>query len=249
MTTARVYFFSTCLIEHIYPDIGFDAMSVLGLCGYDCAVPLQQTCCGQPAYNSGSINDSRAVAEHTLNIFSEEPLPLIVPSASCADMIKNQYPKLFPYGSLQHEQALDLASRCFEFIDFIAKKLPEPSHELAPKQTMLHVSCSARRGIKVQKSWQLALERAFSLQSSEPEDEQECCGFGGTFSVKSPDISTVMAKDKCDALMAKGDQTFYSGDSGCLMHLNGFAEKQGMQINGKHIISALAARYGVANAK
>jgi len=249
MTMDRVFFFSTCLVEHIYPDVGMDAVALLELCGYRCEVPPQQTCCGQPGYNSGATEASRAVAEHTLNVFSQEPLPIIVPSASCADMIKNHYPKLFLEGSPRHQQAIDLASRCFEFIDFIADKLPTSPPRDEPKNAMLHISCSARRGTKTYERWQQSLEYAFGAPAIEPEDAFECCGFGGTFSLKSPAISTVMAEDKCRGLMANGNETFYSGDCGCLMHLNSYAEKQALPIRGKHIITTLAERLGVANAK
>jgi L-lactate dehydrogenase complex protein LldE len=245
----RVYFFSTCLIEHLYPDVGMDAVALLELCGYRCEVPSQQTCCGQPGYNSGATEASLAVAEHTLNVFSQEPLPIIVPSASCADMIKNHYPKLFRDGSPLHQQAIALASRCFEFIDFVVDKLPKPLPNDASRSAMLHISCSARRGTKTYESWQQALDKAFDAPTIEPIDAFECCGFGGTFSLKSPAISTVMAEDKCQGLMANGNDTFYSGDCGCLMHLNSYAEKQALPIKGKHIITTLAERLGVAHAK
>jgi len=141
--------------------------------------------------------------------------------------------------------AKNLSERCFELIQFISPFLPSMSDE--KESIALHVSCSARRGIKSEESWVTSLQNSGHVVE-QPNYQNECCGFGGTFSVKAPEISSVMAEDKCKSLMALSP-TFTSGDCGCLMHLNGYADKNKLVLKGKHIVSILAERYGVSDVR
>lgn len=241
MAKDKVYFFSTCLIEHIHPQVGLDAIDLLQFCNVEVEVPKYQSCCAQPAYNSGDEMAAKRVARETVKLLCEEDWPVIIPSASCADMLIHHIPKLLSDDKELCNKAHSLSERCVEFVDFIVDHLPSlPSKNQAKT---LHLSCSSLRGTGSAESWKRALEKAgFSVQL--PAYSSECCGFGGTFSVKAPEISSAMGEDKCRNLLETGSNEFYSGDLGCLMHLNGLSEKNGGSLKGWHLASILRAQYG-----
>jgi len=245
--TQTVCFFSTCLVEHLYPNVGMDSLALLRLCNINAVLPEFQPCCGQPAYNSGATNEAKSVARNTIDILSASGLPVVVPSASCADMICQHYPNLFIDEPAYAAKAQALSERCYELINFIADKLPQTTEQTKAdtKQMRLHVSCSAARGTRSSDSWKKALS-TIGLTPEEPEYAHECCGFGGTFAVKAPEISSSMAADKCQNLSKNNCSQFTSGDCGCLMNLNGYSEKQSLNLHGKHIATLLAQHYGVA---
>ena len=225
MKTKQVYLFGTCLIDVYYPQAGMDAIKLLELAGYEVVFPQAQTCCGQPAYNSGFQDLSLDVIRHTINTFSQHKLPLIVPSASCAGMIKHHYQHALPSDGIDAKSAAELAERTFELIDFLLDKLPY--HRLKKHPSMrvcLHQSCSAQREMKVAASWEKILARMPYIEVLTPQYANECCGFGGTFAVKSPDVSAVMTEDKCQAILNTQAKYVVSGDCGCLMNLSGHLE-------------------------
>ena len=247
----QVYFFSTCLVEHLFPKVGMDCVALLELAQFEVVLPEYQSCCGQPAYNSGADLEAKKVAMKTIDLLSKLNIPVIVPSASCADMLASHYPKMFATDKIYKAKAKALAERCHEAISFILPHLPEPlpasKEPTGNSQThRLHVSCSARRGMDCGAAWQQAATRAKG-NIEEPEYAQECCGFGGTFSVKAPEVSSAMADDKVKKLGANGIEQFVSGDCGCLMHLNGYSEKQGFELRGEHLATTLARSYGVSH--
>lgn len=249
----QVYFFSTCLVEHLFPKVGMDCVALLELAQFEVVLPEYQSCCGQPAYNSGADLEAKKVAKKTIDLLSKLDIPIIVPSASCADMLISYYPKMFASDTIYQEKAKALAERCHEAIRFILPHLPEPlSASKDPSdnsQTQrLHVSCSARRGMDCSAAWQQAATLV-NGSAEEPEYAQECCGFGGTFSVKAPEVSSAMADDKVKKLSANNVRRFISGDCGCLMHLNGYSEKQGLNLKGEHLATALARAHGVSYEK
>lgn len=256
-----VYFFSTCLIDTYYPNFGMDALALLKLCGFDVIIPQAQTCCGQPPFNSGYSDQSIPVVKATLDIFSASDTPLIVPSASCAAMIKHHYPTLFPEQSPEYQQALHLSGKTFELIDFLVDALPyENSTDDNEISVGLHQSCSAMREMKVADSWLRILEQLNQVTVVTPQYSEECCGFGGTFAVKSPEISAAMTEDKCRHLAQTEADLIVTGDTGCLMNIEGMYRKQFQTANTglsapktndnlpkiTHIVSFLADRFGVA---
>lgn len=245
----EVYFFSTCLVEHLYPNVGIDCVSLLELADFKVILPKYQSCCGQPAYNSGATLEAKSVARKTIDLLSEREIPVIVPSASCADMLITHYPKIFNADPAYKRKAEALSRRCYEAISFMLPHLPEPSEDATVSEKhRVHISCSARRGVDCSKAWLDASARS-SHCAEEPDYAQECCGFGGTFAVKAPEVSSAMASDKVKSL-SKGDITrFVSGDCGCLMHLNGYSEKQGIHLRGEHLATQLARAYGVSYAQ
>ncbi len=217
---ASVYFFGTCLIDMILPQAGLAAMRLLQREGIKVVYPQGQTCCGQPAYNSGYDKEARAVARRQLDAFPRD-IPVVVPSASCAGMIKVQYPRLFA-GTPDKGRADHLAARVYELTDFLARVLDWRRKDLGePIKVVLHNSCSARREMGVAEAATVLLSRLEHLQTLEPDHAHECCGFGGTFSVKQPEISAAMAADKSMAIASTGAQVLVSQDGGCLMNLGG----------------------------
>ena len=248
LSNKQVYLFGTCLIDMFYPQAGLDAVALLELAGYEVIYPQAQTCCGQPPYNSGFKSPAVKIAKQTVQLFSEKDIPLIVPSASCAGMIKHQYPTLFEPQTSEAKQSKELAQRTFELIDFIADKLPydlQPSR--SPIKVTLHESCSALREMNVANSWRHVLNQLNNIELISPENKQECCGFGGTFSVKSDAVSAVMTEDKCRNLIETKGEQILSGDSGCLMNIGEHLKFEGKKDPCLHLASFLVEHFGLSH--
>lgn len=240
-TPSEVYLFGTCLVDVFYPDAGLSAVELIEREGINVFFPLQQTCCGQPPYNSGYNDEAIEVASAQIALFTK-PIPVIVPSASCAAMMKHHYPRLFE-GHPLHAQALDLANRVYEFTEFLTKTVNITLQDKGPPiKVALHHSCSARREMQVTTDTIQLLKQLQNVDICEPERATECCGFGGTFAVKQPEISAAMCKDKCDAIEKTGALTLVSGDCGCLMNLGGMMDKNSSLIRREHIASLLLRR-------
>jgi len=242
----QIYLFGTCLIDMFYPQAGLDAVALLELSGYEVIYPQTQTCCGQPPYNSGFKSPAVKVAKQTIQLFSAQDIPLIVPSASCAAMIKHHYPTLFKTNSLEAKQAKQLGQRTFELIDFIADKLPYNRQPLrSPIKVTLHESCSALREMNVASTWRHVLNKLDNVEVTYPENRQECCGFGGTFSIKSDAVSAVMTQDKCQNLINTTAKQILSGDCGCLMNIGEHLKFEGNKNPCLHLASFLVEQFGL----
>jgi L-lactate dehydrogenase complex protein LldE len=244
----QVYLFGTCLIDMLYPEAGIDAASLLELCGYEVIFPQDQTCCGQPPYNSGFTKPATDIAKHTVQLFAEKDIPLIVPSASCAGMIKYHYAKLLESDSQTYQDAIHLGNRTFELIDFLLDKLPFHQQQNSDFcKIALHTSCSAQREMGTSQQWLSILKKLDNVETVIPKQAKDCCGFGGTFSVKSPAISAEMTKDKCQHLLEEKPDMIVSGDSGCLMNIS---EKLKFDDNNTpclHLSRFIAQRFGIAH--
>lgn len=221
-----VYVFGTCLIDTLFPQAGLSAMRLLREAGVRVIYPQGQTCCGQPAYNSGYRDEARRVALAQLAAFPLD-LPVVVPSASCAGMLKVQYPALFA-GTPDQARAESLAARVYELTDFLVRALDYQPRDLGnPVKVALHNSCSARREMGVAGAATALLGRLTQVTAVEPECATECCGFGGAFAVKQPELSAAMTGDKADAIVSTGAQVLVGQDCGCLMSLSGtFARRR-----------------------
>jgi L-lactate dehydrogenase complex protein LldE len=221
-----VYFFGTCLVDLIFPRAGRCAMQIIEGSGVRVIFPQGQTCCGQPAYNSGYREEARRVAATQLVAFPED-LPIVVPSASCAGMLKVHYPLLFA-GTALAAQAEAFAGRVVELTDFLVRMLDlQLDDQGPPTRVVVHNSCSSRRELGVADATRALLERLARVELCEPDRAYECCGFGGTFAVKEPEISAAMAADKASAIVATGAQVLVSQDCGCLMNLGGTFARRG----------------------
>ena len=241
-----VYVFATCVVDLFMPDAGLDAIAVLEHVGCRVHVPDAQTCCGQPAYTSGFPEESRRVAQAQLDLFPQR-WPIVVPSGSCAGMMRHHWPKLFEDDPVLLARARDVGARVVEFTDFLAATdLPLPVATTdVPVSVCLHTSCSARRETGALASGRRLLEGLPGVELNIQAYESECCGFGGTFAVKQPEISAAMAGDKADALTDSGCDAFVSGDCGCLLNLNGTLARREGGLQGRHIASFLRERWGL----
>jgi L-lactate dehydrogenase complex protein LldE len=236
-----VYFFATCLVDLLYPKAGLAGMQLLRREGVDVVFPEQQTCCGQPAFNSGYRDEALQVARAQLACFRRN-IPVVVPSGSCAGMLKHHWPELFA-GEADELQARGVAARTYELTEFLVDVLDMRLTDLGePTRIAVHTSCSARREMGVADRIESLLGQLANVEVLEQARKAECCGFGGTFAVKQADVSGAMVKDKTDALRATGATRVVSQDCGCLMNIGGAFDKQGDGPAIQHIAEFLLER-------
>ncbi|HRX35427.1 MAG TPA: (Fe-S)-binding protein [Aestuariivirga sp.] len=239
-TSPRVGLFVTCLVDMVRPSIGFAAVKLLEDAGCTVEVPEAQTCCGQPAFNSGDRKDAIAIARSVIAAFRGFDY-VVVPSGSCGGMIIKHYPELFAEGGVDHAAAVALSSRTYELVSFLTRVLKiEKVDARFPARATYHDSCSGLRelGIKSEPRKLLASVEGVSLR--EMTDSEVCCGFGGTFCVKYPDISDKMLEKKLKNIQATGADTLIAGDLGCLMNMAGKLKRQGSGIKVRHVAEVLA---------
>ncbi|NGY04258.1 (Fe-S)-binding protein [Solimonas terrae] len=248
-TDTHVYLFATCVVDLFSPQSGLDAVEVLEALGVTVAFPRDQTCCGQPAYTTGFADDARRVAAAQLDLFPQ-PWPIVVPSGSCGGMLRHHWPRLFADDPQRLAQAEALAARTVEFCDFVDTRLAASQvADTTPVRLALHTSCTARRELATHLAGRRLLAKLPGVELLEPEHEAECCGFGGTFAIKHPEISAAMTEDKLDALQASGCAQFVSADCGCLLNLNGALERRPTTLRGLHIASFLRSRLATRGAE
>lgn len=246
---AHVYLFATCLIDQFTPQAGLDTVRLLEREGIRVHYPDQQTCCGQPAHSSGFPEEARSVALRQLNLFTED-WPVVVPSGSCGGMMRTHYPHLFANDPALHAKAVALAERVFELTEFLVHVVNFQQPDQGSECTVaLHTSCHARRQMGSHDTSTALLDSLAQVNIVEQARVEECCGFGGTFAMRYPDISEAIVSDKVDALRASGAQRVVSADCGCLLNICGRAAKQdelaGLSehtLPGEHIASFLWRR-------
>ena len=239
---AAIYLFGTCVIDLIDPEAGVSSVQLLQREGIRTIYPQNQTCCGQPAYTSGYPDEARRVAAANLGLFPEQHLPIVVPSGSCAGMMRHHWPTLFE-GTPDAARAQEIAARVFELTEFLVHVCKVKLQDCGPShRAVLHTSCSARREMGSHLSSRALLGQLERVEVIPQVRESECCGFGGAFAVRHPEISGAIAKDKVDSLLETGADALVSADCGCLMHLNGTLEKRGERLRGEHIASFLWRR-------
>jgi L-lactate dehydrogenase complex protein LldE len=243
----NVYLFGTCVIDLFMPQAGFDAVRVLESAGVTVHYPRGQSCCGQPAWSSGNPEEARAVARAQLDLFPE-PWPVIVPSGSCAGMMRKHWPELFQDDPARGAQAQTLAARVFEFGEYLLRELawemPAGAPAVAPEKVALHTSCSARREMGTRAHGVALLDAVPGVTRVEHERESECCGFGGSFSIKHADISGAMVQDKVASVRATGCDRVVSADCACLLNIGHAARHQGAPLDVEHLASFLWRRMG-----
>ncbi|AUH50455.1 oxidoreductase [Chromobacterium sp. ATCC 53434] len=238
-----VYLFGTCLLDLFLPEAGLDAIALLERLGMRVHYPQAQSCCGQPAYTSGHPGQALAVARAQLACFPED-WPIVVPSGSCGGMIKHHWPRLFA-GEADEAAARAVAARVAELSDFLLNRLDWRPDDVGPPVTVaVHTSCSARREMDVHQSCWTLLDRLRNVERVVHDHESECCGFGGTFSIKHPDIAGAMVTDKARSLRDSGAVAFVTADAGCLLNINGKLGQCGDAFHGRHLASFLLERTG-----
>ncbi|HSG09073.1 MAG TPA: (Fe-S)-binding protein [Longimicrobiales bacterium] len=231
----RVALFATCLGDRLFADACADAVRLLRHLGVTVEFPRGQTCCGQPAHNAGHVDEARRMARHTLDVFADAEY-VVLPSGSCAGMLRHTYPGLLE--GAHADQARLLAGRTFELSQFVVEVLgvTDLGDGLEGRRVAYHHGCHALRSLRIHDE-PLALLRGAGAQVLPWEADQECCGFGGLFSVKLPVVSAGMADRKLDTLPPVDVVT--SSDGGCLMQLSGRAGRRGEAIPFRHLASLL----------
>ncbi len=236
----RVGLFVTCLVDLFRPSVGFAAVKLLEQAGCSVSVPRLQTCCGQPAHNSGDRKDTRALARQVIDAF--EPYDYVVaPSGSCAGMIREHYPILFPDDAATAERAQSLARRTYELVSFLrdVRGMDRVEARFDGKVTY-HDACSGLRELKIKEQPRRLLQSVAGLELVELPGAETCCGFGGTFCVKYPEISNRMVDDKAAAIEGTGADTLLAGDLGCLLNMAGKLKRRGASVHVRHVAEVLA---------
>ena len=238
----RVSLFVTCIIDQLFPRVGIAMADVLERAGCSVDFPQNQTCCGQPAFNSGYREEARTVARHFLKVFSTSEY-IVVPSGSCTSMISHHFADLFEHFPGELASARALAPKVYEFSSFLTDvlKVDDVGARFEGVVTY-HDSCHALRELDIRSAPRRLLARVQGLELREMDIAQECCGFGGTFSVKFPELSGSMARTKIESIQRTGAKTVVSIDSSCLMQLRGALSRAGLPIETMHLAEVLASR-------
>jgi L-lactate dehydrogenase complex protein LldE len=236
----RVGLFVTCLVDLFRPSVGFAAVKLLEAAGCTVEVPAAQTCCGQPAYNSGDRNDAKAVARGVIAAFAPFDC-VVVPSGSCGGMIRTHYPALFADDKDLAEDAKRLAAKTHELVAFLADVLGwDAVTARFDGVATYHDACSGLRELGVKEQPRRLLGKVAGLRLAELATPEVCCGFGGTFCVKYPEISDRMVSDKAADIEATGADTVLAGDMGCLLNIAGKLWRRGSRVEARHVAEVLA---------
>jgi L-lactate dehydrogenase complex protein LldE len=236
----RVGLFVTCLVDLFRPTVGFAAVKLLEDCGCLVEVPQAQTCCGQPAYNSGDRADTKAIARQVLAAFSDFDY-VVAPSGSCAGMIRSHYPELFADEPEMATQVQHLAKRTYELVSFLTDVMGMTG--VAARYDGIatyHDACSGLRELGVKEQPRRLLRSVAGLKIAELPGAEVCCGFGGTFCIKYPAISDRMVGDKATEVVATGADTLLAGDLGCLLNMAGKLTRRGSGMRVRHVAEVLA---------
>jgi L-lactate dehydrogenase complex protein LldE len=235
----RVALFVTCLVDLYRPSVGFAAVKLLEQAGCAVEVPVQ-TCCGQPAYNSGDRADAKAIARQVIEAF--EPYDYVVaPSGSCAGMIRTHYPELFADDPPLFQRAQHLAKRSYELVSFLVDVMGMSRVDSRYDGVVTyHDSCSGLRELGVKAQPRALLRTVAGLALKELPGAEVCCGFGGTFCIKYPEISDKMASDKAADVAGTGADTLLAGDMGCLLNMAGKLTREGREVRVRHVAEVLA---------
>jgi L-lactate dehydrogenase complex protein LldE len=235
----RVALFATCLADQLFPEVAVASVKLLRHLGVGVDFPERQTCCGQPAYNAGYHSEAKEIAVHHLAVFEGYDY-VVLPSGSCGAMVKTHYPELLSEASQHFGRARDLAQRTFELTTFITEVLErkEIGSNLQGLKATYHDSCHAMRFMQVSQAPRTLL-RAAGVELIEAPDHDVCCGFGGLFSIKMPEISAAMARGKLKGIEGSHASVLTSTDAGCLMQLQGSMRRAGLEVPVKHVSELL----------
>ena len=241
--------FVTCIIDQFYPDVGESAVRLLRRLGVEVDFPAGQTCCGQPAFNSGFWRDAKPMARRTLDALDGADY-VVIPSGSCASMLRVFYAELFHDEPLALKRIALLTPRVYELSEFIVDALgvsdlseyAEAGSAPPPRKVTYHEACHLRRELGVMSQPRALIQSLPGVEFVEMRQSEVCCGFGGTFSVKYPEISGAMLQDKIDFAAESGADAITACDSSCLMHIGGGLAKQRLGVKPLHLASLIEER-------
>jgi L-lactate dehydrogenase complex protein LldE len=240
----RVGLFVTCLVDLFRPTVGFAAVKLLEAAGCTVEVPASQTCCGQPAYNSGDRADTKDIARAVIRAFEDFDY-VVAPSGSCAGMIKEHYGELFADEPEWAQRAAHLKHRTYELVSFLVDVLGIDAVDVEYTGTITyHDSCSGLRELGVKQQPRRLLRSVEGLHLAELPGAEVCCGFGGTFCIKYPEISNKMVSEKTADIVRTGADTLLAGDMGCLLNMAGKLKREGSTVKVRHIAEVLAGMTG-----
>ncbi len=232
--------FVTCLVDLFRPSVGFAAVKLLEQAGCRVEVPTAQTCCGQPAYNSGDNPDAAAIARQVIQAFERFDY-VVAPSGSCAGMLKKHYRELFADDPTWRDRARVFSDKVHELVSFLTDVIGIDRVDVAFEGTVIyHDSCAGLRELGIRDQPRRLLKTVDGLQLRELTDADACCGFGGTFCVKYADISDAIVGRKTDAIAESGADMLLAGDLGCLMNMAGKLQRRGGEVAVRHVAEVLA---------
>lgn len=236
----KITLFIPCFVDQLFPRVGVSAVRIFEKLGHTVDFREALICCGQPAFNAGYWEESRTIARRVVEALRGQD-PVVVPSGSCGAMLKNFYPELFRNTPLA-EAAHQLSRRTFEFSSFLVDELGVTDlGSRFPAKVTFHDGCHGLRELHIKSQPRQLLERVQDLSLVEMEDLTSCCGFGGTFAVKFPMISTAMGETKSASALDTGAEYLVSNDSSCLMHLQGLLSRRGQKLKTIHLAEVLAS--------
>jgi L-lactate dehydrogenase complex protein LldE len=236
----RVALFVTCLVDLFRPSVGFAAIRLLQDAGCQVEVPDAQTCCGQPAFNSGDRRSAEAIARRVIDAFAGYD-HVVAPSGSCAGMLRVHLPELFDGDPAMRARALELSGRTHELVSFLVDVLGVTGVETSLEAiATYHDSCSGLRELKIKRQPRQLLATVAGLSLVDLPEAETCCGFGGTFCVKYPAISGAMVDRKAEQIEATGADLLLAGDMGCLMNMAGRLRRRGSRVAVRHVAEVLA---------
>ena len=234
-----VQLFIPCFVDQLYPETAFNMIKVLEKAGCKVSYNEDQTCCGQPAFNAGFREEAKTVCKKFISDFSGREF-IVAPSASCVGFVRNYFQSLLSDAANINEIRA-MQSRIFEFSDFLVNVIKKVDFNASfPYRATYHDSCAALRECKIKKEPRTLLAKVKGLELIEMNDVETCCGFGGTFAVKFDSISAAMADQKVNNAIATGAEYIISTDHSCLMHIKGYAEKQGLPVKTIHLADVLS---------
>ena len=236
----KVSLFVTCLVDQVFPQVGLSTIKILNRLGVEADFDERQACCGQPAFNSGHSEESRTVALRFLEAYADSG-PIVVPSGSCATMLKVFVPTLFPSGSRERRLAGEIAERTYELSDFLVSVLGVTrTGARFPETVTYHDSCHQLRELGIARQPRILIQGVEGVRFRELPNAARCCGFGGTFSVKFADVSAAIGEDKVETILQSGAQYVVANDVSCLMHIGGLLQRRGSQVETLHLAELLA---------
>jgi L-lactate dehydrogenase complex protein LldE len=239
----RVSLFITCLVDNLFPQIGEGMVRVLRRLGVKVGFLEDQTCCGQPAFNSGFHRDARVVAERFLRVFDKEECAIVCPSGSCTSMVRVFYRELFKDDKGLLGVAERLSSRTYEFSEFLVRVLGVENVGASYEgRVTYHDSCHLLRELRIKDEPRKLIRAVKGVDFVEMDLHDACCGFGGTFSVRLPEVSISILDEKIRSIIESGADTVVSTDMGCLMHIGGAMRRRGIPVKVMHVAELLSSR-------
>ena len=235
-----VQLFVTCIVDSLYPEVGEAVVRVLRKTGVQVEFPAGQTCCGQPAFNAGMRPEAARIARHTIQVFERTNGPIIIPSGSCAAMIRHSYPELFASDPVWLERARGMAGRVFEFTEYLVDQLGVLDLGSDFQGSLAyHASCHLSRELGVRSQPRRLLKSVRGATLVELPHVEDCCGFGGVFSVEHPELSAEMLNRKLENIEATQVPYVVACDAGCITHINGGLHRAGRAQRAVHIAQVL----------